>query len=42
MPLDAESQELIKRLQDIEDRLLSDKLIEKTIYDSIKNLEKVF
>ena len=42
MPLDSEFKELIERLKDIEDRLLSDKIIEETIYKSINNLIVVF
>ena len=42
MVLDAEAKELIERLQDIEDRLISDEILEESVYSSIRTLEKIF
>ena len=42
MPLDDEAKELIKRLQDFEDRLISDKVVEESVYSSIRTLERIF
>ena len=42
MTIDSEAQALIQRLQDIEDRILSDEKIEESIYTSIITLEKIF
>mgnify|MGYP001588885617 CR=1 FL=1 len=42
MPLDSEAKALIERLQDIEDRLIADKILEESIYRSIRTLERIF
>ncbi|MBD3304273.1 hypothetical protein GF343_03940 [Candidatus Woesearchaeota archaeon] len=39
---DAEAKELMQKLADIEDRILSDEMIVETIYNSLKNLQKIF
>lgn len=42
MTLDDEGKELIAKLQDIENRLISDAVVEESIYNSIKSLEVIF
>jgi hypothetical protein len=42
MALDSEARELIQRLQDIEDRLISDEIVEESVYNSIRTLERIF
>ena len=42
MPLDSEAKALIERLQDFEDRLISDEILEESIYASIKTLERIY
>mgnify|MGYP006290514605 CR=1 FL=1 len=42
MSIEQEYDELMKRLDDIEERLLSDRVIEETILSSIQTLERIF
>lgn len=42
MPLDSEANALIERLQDIEDRLIADKILEESVYSSVRTLERIF
>ena len=42
MTIDSEASALVQRLEDIEDRLISDEVLEESVYQSIKTLERIF
>ncbi|MFA4886792.1 MAG: hypothetical protein WC595_01130 [Candidatus Nanoarchaeia archaeon] len=42
MPLDKESQELLARLKDLEDRIISDEEVEQIVHHSLASLEVIF
>ncbi|MCH8003801.1 MAG: hypothetical protein IH934_04160 [Nanoarchaeota archaeon] len=42
MALDSEAKALIARLQDFEDRLITDKILEEQVYRSVRTLERIF
>ena len=42
MAMDSEALALVQRLRDVEDRIISDEVLEESVYQSIKTLERIF